>query len=343
MLFPKRTDYTKTISSITLGSTQTFELTREFAIESLVLKIVVTTSAVMATANADGLARLLKRVQLQIADGSRTRNVVDVEGPSLLEYHRHAVGAVDSSTATAYVANGTTTYTLFYPLHCAHPQIADPIGSTLLLPVYRYNNNPVLTLQFANQAEMDQNATPTFAISACTASVIVNRRDTTGVRDFRTFDWELAELSQNYPTTGNAQLYELQVPGSYTGLLMKAYTGATAAQARGDISNGEFRLQALGNVLRRFRLADLEAENQWSMFRPTTPTINGSYYLDFLTDRAGEGVAELGSVLDANVIAQTGARLQLLQDLTGNTAAKINYVTHRIFGVLDDLKLAKTK
>lgn len=342
MLFQKRQDFLPQTTGVLIGGVVTKELTREFHIESIFIKLVAVVNGAIATATADGLLGLLKRVQLQISDGSRTRNVVDISGRALIEYAYLAIGVLDRGTWAAKDQTATATYTITYPIFFALPQISDPIGSAFLLPAPRFNQNPVLTMTIANQADVDAHATPTFTFSSLTIDVIVNRRQV-NIVDFPTLDHEFAEASVAYSATLVSQLYELQVPGSYTMVALRAYTSATA---RGDvmIAGGEFKLQLLGNVIRRFQLANIQIENDYSV-APQAATGAGSFFtglyaLDFLTDRIGQDAGELGSVLDANVLAGLGARLQLLQDITGGSAVQIKYLTHRVFGDLSQLKLA---
>lgn len=339
MLFPKRTDYTPTQSSLALGSTIRFEITREFHVEALYLVVVATPSGAMATANADALQAIVNRVQLQVSDGAQNRNVVDVSGPALLELANQWIGGLDRDTATNVGTNPSSgAKTLIYPIWFAHPQLADPIGSVLLLPVPRFNSNPVLSVTFATQAQMDTNATPTFAVSALTAHLVIVRRQVNRP-NFPTFNTELAELEVAYPTTGNSQLYELQIPGSYTGILFRDYASLTSRSSI-QTSGGENRLQLLGTVIRRFRMEHLAAENDYSvrLYPATWNNFAGSFYLDFLSDKNGEVAGDLGSVLDSNILQASGSRLQLLQDITGGSNIKRKYVTHRIFGNLRDLK-----
>lgn len=339
MLFQKRTDYSPTQSGLALGQTITFPITREFHVESIWLQVVVTPSAAMATANADALQNIVQRVQLQISDGARTRNVVDVSGPGLLEYAYEVSGGFDRNTSTNFGTNPSSgAKTLYYPIYCSHPQLDDPVGSTFLLPFPRYNTNPVLQVTFATQTQMDTNATPTFAVSAMTARIIVNRRQVNRA-NWPTLDWELAEISQSYPTTGNSQLYELQIPGSYTGILLRDYASLTS-RAFIETTGGENKLQLLGTVIRRFECTDVQAENDVSarLFPATWNNPTAMAYLDFISDKTGESSPDLGSVLDANILAASGARLQLLQDITGGTNVRRSYVTHRVFGNLTALK-----
>lgn len=338
MLFQKRTDYSATQTGLALGQTITFPITREFHVEKITLVVSVTPTAAQATANADGLNAIVNKMQLSVSDGARTRNVVDVSGPGLLEYNWNVAG-LDRDTRTNFQTNPAAgAKILRYEIHCSHPQVEDPVGSTMLLPFPRYNSNPVLSVTFATQAQMDTNVAPTFAVGALTAKIIVHRRQVNRA-NWPTVDWELTENSVGYATTGNSQLYELQIPGSYTGILLRDYQGL-ATRGFLETTGGENKLQLLGTVIRRFNCADVLAENDVSAaLSPATWTNpTACAYLDFVSDKSGETGADLGSVLDANILAASGARLQLLQDITGGTNYMRKYVTHRVFGNLSALK-----
>lgn len=338
MLFPKRQDFTPTQSGLALGSTIRFEMTREFHIEAVYLVVQPTVSVVAATANADALQHIVNRIQVNISDGNQNRNVVDISGAAALELACQWQGGLDRLTASFIGNNTTGAKTLIYPIFFTHPQLSDPVGSVLLLPAPRFNTNPVVTVLFSTQSQMDTNATPTFAVSAMTAYLVIIRRQVNRPK-FPIFNTELSELEVAYATTGNAQLYELQIPGSYTGIMLRDYTSSAA---RGSIqtAGGENRLQLLGTVLRRFRVEDVVTENDYSvrLYPATWNNFAGSYYLDFLSDKNGEVAGDLGSVLDANILQASGSRIQLLQDITGGATVKRKFVTHRVFGNLKDLK-----
>lgn len=342
MLFPKRTDFTPTQTAATpfLGTTFRFELTREFHIEAIEVVINFTNTAVMATDNADLINALLNRVTMTVADGAQNRNVVDVSGAALLDLSLNWIGGLDAATAALYRTDpAAASYTIRYPIWFAHPQISDPIGSTLLLPAPRYNTNPVVTVQIATQAQMDTNVAPTFALSALTCYLVVHRRQVNRA-DFPIFNTELQQIDTTYTSTGTAQRQELPIPGSYTGILLR---DRTDGDTKGSIqtANGENRLQILGTVLRRFRVEDVLAENERSLRLNDTATWNnqvGNAYLDFLTDKTGISAGDLGSVLDANMLQASGARVELIQDITSAGAATRQYITHRVFGNLKKLK-----
>lgn len=340
-LFPKRQDYLAPLTTQALGSQQRIEITREFDIAGILIFLNFTSTGAIATATADGLLGLLKKITLQVADGATTRNVVDLSGRGLLEYHLQTGNNWDVSTTTAYNATAAGTYQICYPIYFEHRQLSSPFAELLRLPAPRYNANPVLTLTLAGQADVDSNVAPTFAIAAgVTIRVVVLRRQVTNV-SFPVFEHEIVESTINLPTVQPQFLYELQIPGSYTGILLRGYTSATA---RGDITTagGDVKLQVLGNVLRRSRqFIDVQTENQMSIINAgnqTTP-VPGTALFDFLTDDAGGGsVNDLGSVLDVNILQASGNRLQLIFDANGGANVMMKVVAQRIFGDLSKFK-----
>lgn len=343
-LFQKRQDYLAPIST-TLGAQVRTELTRDFHIAKIFLVCDVVVSGAIATATADGLLGLINRVTLNVTDGSISRNPIDCSGRALIEYCQQACGGNDRYTLAAKDKLAIGTYKITYPIFFESPQLQDPFGSQLLLPAPRYNANPVLSIQVASQSQIDSNGTPTFAVSSLTITPVVVRREV-NIANFNTWDAELVEITQNYTASGANQLYELQVPGNYASILMRMYTSA-AARGNNLIANGEVKLQALSNVVRRFRPDHVEIENDFSRFGQmvntdatgnNSPIFDGSYMLDFLSDNIGESVDDLGGVFDTNILATSGARAQILADVNGGAGVKISYLSHRIFGNLDAFK-----
>lgn len=337
MLFQKRQDVSNPKTGNALGSSLNFEVSREFHIESIILQLSGTITAGAATMNTDGLAKLLKNVNVEVADGVTTRQPVNGSGSMLLENAVQQIGSLDADTAAALaITTGTGAFSINYPIFFAPPQIKDPTRSLFLLPAPRYTSNIQVNIDIASQAEIDTNGSATFAASAgITARLVINRR-VVSVPRFPTFDTELKESLHEFSSSASNQSMELDVPGSYLGLLLRSYVKTTGARGDITLSNGYFRLEALGQVLRRARLADWAVENDFTAYNDR---FTGSYYMDFLTDTNGAAVDELSSVLDANIYASTGAKLNLIGDIDGGTSAKIYVVSHRVFGDLRQLKL----
>lgn len=330
MLFQKRQDFSE-YTGKALGDTFEHEISREFPIEKIVIRVTGTVGTAMTGPLADKLQGILNRATLTVADGARTRTVVDCSGAGLLEYAVQVHG-LDSATKIYLETNATGAFEFNYPIHFCLPCAADPLYSATILPVNRYNNNPKLKLKIASVAEMC--ASGLVLTGTLTIQVITFRRQVT-VTDWPTWDTELSEFYNTTFSGAQRANIELPIPGAYTGLLIRGYTSTTA---RGDVlsATGEARLDLLGTTLRRFKLQHLLNENQASIpWAEADTVIPGSYFLDFLTDNAGPDASDLGSVFQTSGLQTTGARPNLVMDIGGAYTVKL--LAHRIFGDLSPL------
>lgn len=324
----------------------------------VVVPVTISGTVSAATVKSGGLWNIVKRIQLSVADGSANRNQTDCSGAGLIRRAARITNGLDLNTIQGSAAalsdlaatpgNLTGTFYISYPLFFKHPQLSDPIGSALMLPLPRYNSNPTLTVQFGASTDCFSTLTGG-TISIGTPYLVINKRQVDNI-SFPVLDTEVAEISTPFASTGTNLLTELQVPGSYT--MIDIYTTTTAGVAQ-DISGGPgnpWTLQFLGNTLRQFNLQDVQMiqqhaqGNAMDLFNPAGTTlatqgqllIPGYYHLDFLNDEVGMEVGELGSVLNTNLLAGSGSRLQLLQTI--NTAGTVSLLWERIFGDLSPYK-----
>ena len=352
MLFPLRQDYIGPFTGNALGTQIQKEITREFLIDSIAIILSGTVTGAVATATPDGILNLLKRVTLNVTDGARTRNVVDVYGPSLIQYAAKTYN-IDAQTAAVFnqpTATGTGAFQITYNIPFRLPHLDDPEASLFMLPVNRYANNPLLTLYFGNQTDIDQNASPTFAISGgITATILINRRQV-NIDKWPIFDTELIEQNVAFPSSGANQIFEFPTPGVYTGILIRGFTGAAPSAANSYLvnTNGDYRISVLGTVLRRIQPVYLQALNDMAVGAiqlgknpsPNVTTAVGTTYLDFLDVSGGRTMGDFGSALDANGLPAAGARVQFIGDINGTTGAHLNFMWHRVFGDVASLKAA---
>ncbi len=368
MLWQKREDFLPPIA-VSYGTPYRFEITREFPIEAIFLSLrwnIVNLAGTSPTwtPNLEAPWNFFKRIVLTVADGARTRNVVDISGIGLAEWVRHISGSLGVGDTFFLKNQAATTKDLAYhfmlPIFFGLPNLADPVSSLLLLPAPRYNSNLVLQVTMAdNQATcFTLGGTSPVLTDSMTLAVHVIRRE---VKDpnWQYFDTELAEARFTLAASATNQMYELQVPGSYTGLLLRGYVGSyrgdpSVGGTFGDdgSSYGEYSLKILGNVIRRWTWAEKAAENELSLGESDlvlspSGAGNSSFRLgyaqtnfqDFLSDKPGAQADNFGSVLDTNPLMATGARVQLFADnLSAAADHYIQLVTHRIFGVLDIAK-----
>lgn len=339
--FPKRQDFLPAVTGLALGRTVQFEIPRDFPVEAIFIRARVTQTGAIATASADGLLGIIKNIQLKISDGADSRNPVDCSGRLLLERHLQISGNLSTDVADAKDATTAVTRNIDYPLYMVLPQAESPLSEMFILPVTRYNVNPVLSITIASQSDIDVNGTPTFAATVDLSITVIRRQIT--VAQFPVLDWDLTEVSKDFTTTVTTERFELPQPGNYTGILIATQTSSSArgnvAPNAGTLTEGDWSLEFLSNKLRRFRLKDLELENQLSI----TPVdqdlyFAGSYYLDFLSDRPGATTADdLGSILSVNAASGTGARFNIIQNVVGGSGVRVRYLLHRVYGNLAEL------
>jgi len=203
-----------------------------------------------------------------------------------------------------------------------------------MVPMPLFNEDGILEITLATAAEMDV-GTGVFAMSGgVSLEVLVNRRQAPG--DLPHAISELNEFDVPYSSVGR-QAFDLPALGSYTGILLRSYSSASA---RGDISqtNGHIALELANTTIRRARFSHLFVENELSKTSLAGKFL-GTVFFDFLTDGLGD-VLELNSVIDANPSATQGSRFRILQDVDGAANKRIRYLTHRIYGDLSALKVS---
>ena len=349
-LFPIRqqtlTQYTGTAA---LGNGINFSVTRDFFLDSLFLVVPITvggTSTGQAVYNTMGLVNAVKRVQLQIADGSSNRNQTDASGGALVRRAARVLNGLDVQTLTALgsslnlaetASHGSSigSYNVTIPLLFRHPQISDPIGSATMLPLPRYNTNPTLAVTFGASSDVLATAAG-LTVTIGTPYIFILKRQVDTIT-FPSLDTEFREIVQAFSATGPNQLVNLDVPGSYT---MIDYYMTNSSGVGTDISGGTNQLSFLSQVLRQFYMADVKRMEQYSMGNDSylyssnayTDLFPGYYHQDFLNDRFGMEVGELGSVINTNVLAGSGSQLQVFFNI-GSTGS-IAIATERIFGDL---------
>lgn len=327
MLFEKRKDFSTQFSPTpALGASAQISLTREFHIESLCLSVPVTISGSDASAAiGNGLLDIVKRVTLSVQDGQQNRNVFDLTGAGAIQYAATLTGNLDSGTNAARNTAGgklpaDATYIIRVPLLATLPIYNEPLFSRFLLPAPRYQSNPTLTVLFASKAQVTSDTDVTVTLGAPTLEV--NRR-VVNINAWTVFDFDVVETSQSFTASGQ-QIVEIPTPGSYTSLTL---LNNPADPAHADIlGGGEARIQRLGVTVQRFNEALLAAETDSKVAFVPFP---GCRQLDFVSDGKGQQ-ASLDSVLDANALANTGARIQLIQAIAGSCVQ--NIIAHRILG-----------
>lgn len=339
------------------GQTIKVNIDRTWPIEEILVYVTFTTGATAPTiTGADGALQLLKRATLSINDGIQPRNVVDVSGMFLVEYALQ-IGGNDRQTyelqRVGYAGTAlavSTTYRACYRIPMVHPSIYGPLRTQMLLPVHLHPQDPVLSLEFVASATLQSANAATFN----GVEVVLLRREITpavndaigGVNGFIPFD--LIESSQTFPLSASEQRVEVPTPGQYAGLMLRHYKGgASISRANlGDeatpMSEARFRLESGGVVISDWKNHQIKSINEFSQrFDNDHPTAGsgtkfpGQVYLDFLTDGFVDA-DELGSLLDCNLPAQSGLKMQVIFSTVtvATNASTLNFGGHRYFGDL---------
>lgn len=339
MLFPPQIEELPS-QTVALGGTLRFPITRNFALEGFVVTVVAVTSAATATIGPEGALGLLKNCRLSVNDGGASRDIVNSDGLWIDQRHGQYGGNLDSDTLTAQNAalGGTTTYTMRY-IHFIPPfSVEDPTRSAFLANLPRYNADPVLALQFASQADLDTNATPTLAFSSITVYVTTFKRFVRTDK-WRFIDTEFFTSSQDYPNNQANQRYNIPVPGYHFAIGARPYSSATAL---GDFTQtgGLAQIRVLNSFDRQLYPAELRALNQFSIPSDQSTTTQGIQRLtigtvrwwDYLSDLNGAGALTLDGLYDTNPYASIGTGPQVVWDLNGGSGKKIVYAHDRCFG-----------
>ena len=320
------------LSALALGKTVKVPITREFALDSIGIRVTGTVTTAAATMNADGIFALIKRVTLTV----NGKNYINgVSGAALVELTSMFQGLDDQTNAV--IGNNTTgakEFTVW--LWLGHPQLKDPIRP-LLMP-RPINEDGTLEIVLGNQSDIDVNATPTYAATAgFTLEIILRRRPVDlAFLGHQHVESELNEYDQPWPASGTRQFFELPALGSYTGVMLRNYTSASA---RGDISSaaGVISLELANTIIRKNYPRHIAIINELSKGSGEAGKFLNSYFYDFLAD-TDEDVIEVSSLLDANPASTQGSRFRVFQDITGGTNVRTKFVTHRLYGDLSRLK-----
>jgi hypothetical protein len=322
--------------SVSLGNTYTIELSREFHLESLYIELRGTLAVSSPAVNsANGLWDLIKRVELHIPNGDNTK-IVDVKGATLMRMAMNLRGTLGIQSLKSQAVAGS--FLFYYPIFCAQPQIQDPVGSRFLLPCPSFSSKPRLVITMA-AAATDCGTGLTF--SAMTLTVHSQRRFVT--RTVEPVRWSLIEREVSIASTGRARA-AIELGGSLMGLLLTGYnSGRTAFQAPAAWSTLQ-SLEVSRSPVRQWLLDQVYLENSFSIF-----DLASSYgiaapeavqYLDFVTDKSGEVVDDVGSVLPTEPTRAAGNEIAYVFD---NATANLNLSLTEYRIAESDAFLAKLK
>jgi hypothetical protein len=335
-MFPTRPDFSQQWDTAPqLGGTSKLYITNEFHLGGLDIILPITVAGANSSAAVGaGLLEIIKNVRLVVADGSTPRNVFDMSGAGAIERHATLTGFLDRNTGLARNSGANIpadgAYIVTVPLSCLI-NLYPPFNLATLLPLPRYTAKPELVVNFSSRAEMTSDAGVTISFTS-TPLVVLNRYRVPNNTPFTSYAFEVGEKLYNHPVTGQ-DTAELDPLGVYLDLLIRNFA---ANGTRQDIlAGGEARLQRLGVNLARWTEEALRLETQRRLtFTPFT----GVLLKNFLGSPQ-DGFDSLDSALDSGVMAGTGARINLIQNIGVASYQKI--IATRVFGNIDALKRYK--
>ena len=223
--------------------------------------------------------------------------------------------------------------------------------------------SPQLTVDFATAAEMYSAG----SISAVVVDFFVVRRYMTSAVNgyiLKNGGFLASDLLEStFPVVlgqAGAVRFAINTPGSYTNLLMRQYLGG-ASITRGVIDQSTtvgqetvWTLESGGVAVRQWKWLQLQAQHGFTDTRNSanqtySPRIGGiipantvvrppvSCLLDFLSDgTSGSGANEFGSVLDCNLPANSGLKMEICGSVASvaTNPSSLYAIGHRIYGDL---------
>lgn len=346
MLFPKRPDVKVISTTAALGTSLQLALTREFWLESIILKFSFTSGTTLGAVTANSLLAILKRVRMSITDATGNRKILDCPGFALLEYWRQLLGNLDRTTnarmpsITAGIAVAdSTAYTLYFPIPFRLPQLQDPFGAATMLPLPRLNVDPVLEIDIGAAADISA----TFNLTGnITVSAMINKRDVVTKDQFPYIPGELITYTKQWASSGKAD-WEIPAQGTVTGILISDLAQANTRSTVLASNSEDWSVEYLSSIIRRQNPDFIQVENDYTVttWPATWNNPAGSFYLDFITDYAGADAFNMGSALDLNPLILNGGKARVIgSSITGGNVATTYFTVQKLFGDLRGVKFA---
>lgn len=323
-----------------LGATLRFPLPRDFPREGFIIKLNAVVATTAATLAAERAAGLINRVRLTANDGGQQRVLVDCDGLAILE---RAIGygqLLDNDTAVAIGGTlAAATYNISFPLYFAPPVLGTPVKDAFLQNFPRFNSDPVLEIVLATQAQIDTNATPTFALTGSITVTVIELKRQVAIPNWTFWNTEFMQQEVAFASTVTDYRYQIPVPGYHLMTLMRPYSSVSALSSA--IVTGNVRFQVLNTILLNAAFDDVTRINKRSvpagahaaaadLLAESLLTVNRAQ-LDFISTTQEEGIQNLDTLLDTNPFTQLGTGPEFRLNVTGDSDNKIVFLHERIF------------
>ncbi len=359
MVFTRKKEFINLSSgSVALGSSAQWRLSRQpRRLESLLLRVNFTTDSSAATASKVsarfGILAAIKRIKFHVNDRAGNRDCIDLTGANLASFLTNVGVKLDRNTLQAMPAGlvVSTAYTATFRIPMRHPQVAEPFGNFLSIPLdeSNLNDDPYLQVDF----ETSGNLLSAGAISGVAAKVQAIYREVPIVsgspaRKTPYLPWE---LSQTVIAPSTARFtYEFPTVGVLTGFLLQAYDTTTFAGTFPLTSTGSYQLKYGTDQLEETDDLFQEAANDSSRDpfpavlsgATTLPTMQPRQesFFDFFTEEDGQDAYSVNSTINLDSKVLAGDKLRLTFADLADTSTTVEITSHRLLpNSLDELKL----
>lgn len=335
-------EYEVPAQTAALGASLTFTLPRDLALEAIVLEVDYTVGTVAATVAPDGQLNLIKKVTFTGAEsGADQRDLISASGAGLIKRAANLVGSLDRDTL-AVIGNNTTGAKKQIIYIDPRPNVDDPEKSLFLVPMGLFTNDPTLTVDIASQADLDTNASKTFALTGTVSVRVLLLRRFVDIANWRFMKWEIKENDITCADAVDPRIFNLPTPGAIPYLQGQMFSSATAIA---DITNNRpIQVRQLGTTIRSRRLSQAQGLGDFSRNHSqgaTATNFTGLFVFDFLGDMPGATPGDFGSVLNTNELSQAGVQPTLEFNVqTGGAGCRLRLLYDRIFGDIAPLQRA---
>ncbi len=349
MVYPLKKDFLSVTSgSVALGSSATWNITRQpRRLESILLRVTATTDSSAATSSKItarfGILALVKKITLHVNDVLGSRDAISLAGYNLASFLLNVGVGLDRNTLQAMPASlvVSTAYTFTLRIPVRHPQVAEPFGNFLSLPLAdgRLKEDAYLKVDFAASADLLSAG----AISGVTATVQAIYRempDRNAAGEVTPYiPSELSTVTFSAAAAARA-VYEFPTAGTLTGFLLQAYNSSTFAGALPLSSGGRYQLRYGTDT--RLETDDGFQETANDGSRPsvfpavlanatTLPTMQPRQesFFDFFTEEAGQDAFSVNSTLNLGSEILAGDKVRLQFNDLSSASNSVDITSHR--------------
>jgi hypothetical protein len=292
---------------------------------------------------ADSWARLVSRIQIRINDAFGSRDLVDVNGASVLKEYQY-LGGTHPAQTQFFIANTATvavTPEICYRVDLRHPQLEEPAGNLTSIPLYQLNEDMQVIVTMGANLDI---ASSGVTVGATVRMVLIYRDTVAG----EYIGGEVKTIGAALPTnTGivaaGTSIIEIASNGVLSSLLMEGFTSATglvtgSLLASGDSSMsfyyGREVLRKIHDSVSRFLSGPLPGVGGVNVGGGFSALVNrpGEYFLDFADDQPMINAFSMASAVNLTGIVRGGDTARLELNPTAGSTPFYRLTTRRFIG-----------